>query len=549
MQNNDKITYICTELGLDPTDPSSRKTIERLVEAKPDLPVNDQFIAMLREDIQSKASTFVPQEWNSQQNPVKNLISSFMNKILASALVVMVVLAAGGLWYIQNRTDQPLFQTSGSNDAGQLLSDEYAITGVAEESFGNLDKVSIVNKSTDVGTGGGNKAAVTIPNMQGQPSDTEMVEDSTRIMPPDDEYVPTEYTFKYAGGELPSLANKQSVLKRILPKQSTTLIDRIVGLLSFGLIDLGRFNNVIIQNLSFVEDKPNGYYVNVDLTNGSVNLNLDWSRWTQMNDNNCLINVCPELAPLKESDIPPNNEVFAVTDKFLAEYGISTQAYGRPVVQDSQWRIMYDQLPAAEKAGFYIPEQVQVVYPLMLENQQVFDESGFVSGLTLTYDIRTKQVVSLYDLTTKKFEKSSYVGVTDQQKVLEVARLGGFRNYTYESTEPNVRKVELQLGTPTVKWVKMWYMDPKQTSATYPAMGGDLYVPSLVFPIQDWEKQGYWRSSVIVPLVKDILESEYIPEPIPVPMPIDPGIGDGSSSSASGSAGATEPAVLPSTRN
>ncbi len=532
MLTNEQLSYICRELGLDPADPAIRHTIERLVEAKPNVPVDDRFIALLREDIQAKAAQTAASE--------NKLIPNFMNKILASALVVMIALAAGGLWYIQNRTDQPLFQTQSSREAGQLLSGEYGVTEAAEESFGELDKVAIVNKA-ESGTGGGNAADSAMRAF----STDQAMSSKQKLIAPGEPYPITNYTFEYVGKDITGLQSRQSVLRRATPKQSTTLVERILGMLSFGLVDLNKFNDVIIQNFAFVEDKPNGYAVNVDMTYGSVSINLDWQRATQITQNKCLINVCPEMPPLTEKDIPANNIVFEATNKFLADYGISTQAYGSPIVQDSYWRIMYDALPADQKAGYYFPEQVQVVYPLLLEGEIVYDEGGQPNGLNLTYDIRTKRVVSLYELTTKKFERSSYAGVTDAQKIVEVAERGGFRNYTYPSTEPNVKNTVLQLDTPSVKWVKMWYSDPNMNTTTFPATGGELYVPSMVFPIRNWQQSGYWRSTIIVPLVQDILNSDYVPEPIL--MPVEPDGGNGSSGGGAG--GASEPVVLPNVRN
>ncbi len=527
MPNNEQLTSIMSELGLDPADPASRKVVERLMAAKPNVPINDRFKLQLRAEIQERASKTLLKSSKS----ITNIFSSFMNKMLASALIVMIALAAGGFWYIQNRTSEPLFQTPQVKEANQLLSGKYGVTGVAEESFGDLNKVSIVNTNKSgiatLGTEGGKSSAKSsnqsIPstptlNTFGSSQMSEMpLSDSSKMIAPGEPYpAPNQYTFKYEGKELPLFGANPAVLKRAQPKQNPSIVDRIVSMLSFGLIDLGKFRDMKIQNFSFVEDREFGYGVNVDMVQGSVSLYQNWENWPLL-DKMCVNNNCGPESRITEKDIPVNEVVFAATNAFLSEYGISKEAYASPKVLDSNWRIQYENIPAAERLNFYFPEQVQVVYPLILEGHEVLDESGNPSGLTATYDIRSRKVTGINDLTTKQFEKSQYKGVTDEKKIIEVAEKGGFRNYTYLDSSPNVKTTTLQLETPTVQLVKLWYYDNAKSNYTG---GSELYVPALVFPIKNWQKQGYWRSNVIVPLVKDILDSDNQEQPIPVDLPV-----------------------------
>jgi hypothetical protein len=528
MTEESKISHIMSELGLDPADAKNRKIIERLIKAKPDALVNAQFIANLRSEISDQANAALPRQWSSETNPVTNLISNFMNKVLASALAVMVVLAAGGLWYIQNRTDQPLFQSSQS-EAGQLLSGKYAVTGVEEESFGNLDRVSIVNTSE--------KRSASSPKGSGGTGGAPAMSEDARMIAPGEPY-PAEFTFKYEGEELTDLDNTQSVLKRSKPVQPESLVSRILNLLSFGLVDLGKFQDMKLQYFAFMEDRDMGYSMNVDMNVGSVSINQNWERWPMPTYDACVNDYCGPQPRITEEDLPEDTEVFKATDNFLTEYAISKEAYGKPEIIHNQWRIMYEQLPAAEKASYYFPEQITVVYPLILEKQKVLDESGNPSGLNVTYDIRHKKVTSVYDLTTKQFERSEYKGVTDAAKIIKVAEAGGFRNY---SGQANANSKVLKLGTPTKQLVKMWYQDNAMSYPSHYSPGNEIYVPALVFPIKDWQKQNYWRSSIIVPLVADVLNSDPIPSEKPIP--VDPGRGDGNS------AGATEPAILPQEQN
>lgn len=542
MHTSEQISYIMQELGFDPANAEVRKVVERLASAKPNVPIDDRFIALLREDIQSQAAQF-------SHNKTNNLFSMFMNKILASALVVALVMVAGGVWYIQ-QTNKPLFSTQkfgGSGDE-QILSGKYGITTAKEESFGDLAKVAIVAN----GRGGSNANSVASnfldnPNLSGAEKEAIAngvpISDDTKLIAPGEPYPGQQnYVFKYEGDKLPQVAAEQGVLKRIKPSQPSSLVSRIIGMLSFGLIDLGKFQDVRLQNFSFVEDREFGYGIGVDLQNGFVNMYQNWERWPQnyYSGVQCMsVEACAQPQGLTIDQLPSNEEAFQIADKFLADYSVSKEGYGAPLVQDN-WRIYYERSP--DKASYWIPEQVNVVYPLMLEGKAVYEESGYLSGMSVTIDVRTKRATGLSELTTKQFEQSQYKGETDTSRILKIAENGGFRNYPY--MDPNVKtKTTLELDTPTVEMVKIWY------SADNYRTNNELFVPAFVFPIKNWEKTGYYRQNIIVPLVSDILDSDQnygqpVPLDVDAPMPVEPDGGNGSSGGMGAGTSSTEPAFL-----
>ncbi len=529
--NNEQLTQILTELGLDPNDSQARKTVQRLLQSRPNIPMNEQFFRQLREDVQYQAAQMSPS--HTSNNLSTNFTAMFINKILASALVVMIVVAAGGFWYIQNRTDKPLFQSPAAKEANQLLSGKFDVAEAPEESFGDLHKVSIVNATEAAKLNSNSKPAAengtsTEPGMSASMgSSTNMSPDSNDKMampapaPINPDPVPESYNFVYEGKDISSmLAKSQPVLKRKPPVQKGTgIASRIISLLSFGLIDLDKFHDLAIQYITFLEDRDYGYMLNVDLMQGTVNLNQNWEKWPQP-EYVCKspTDYCGPLPRITLENYPKDDAIISVADDFVKEYGISLEAYSKPQIIDQQWRVYYKNLPETEKATFYFPEQVSVVYPLMLDGKQVLDEGGNPNGLTVTVDIRQNRVISVYELTTKRFEKSTYTGETDSQRVLGIAQNGGFRNYPY--VDPNSKLVTLKLDTPKLQLVKIWYAINDGTASSY-SSGGELYVPALVFPIKN--QGNYWRSNVIVPLVKDILDTENQGQPIPVDIPVSTG--------------------------
>lgn len=590
MYTPEQLNQILDELGLDPADTGARESaralLEQLASAQPNVPIGDQsFISRLRVDLQARvqvstqaavasaveptpAAAPAPSASYSQPHQSTNFLSMFMNKLLASALVVIVVLVGGGLWYIQ-QTDKPLFRSQQSGGTDQLLSGKYDVKSVAQESFGNLDKVAIVSAtdaaklnnsansannaslamgqaSQGLGAGqadGNGYAGISLAN---SPTTTETAPAPApdKMIAPGEPYPgdqvppypgPISYTFHYEGsGSLPGLADTQPVLKRLKPDQPVTIISRIINLLSFGLIDLNKFQNVKLQNVSFIEDRDNGYGIYVDVQGGNVSMYQNYEKW-----------LYPEgIPPVLVKDLPSDEEAIGIADKFLADYSVSREGYGKPRVVE-QWRVAYEQASEADRANFYIPEQIQVVYPLLLEGKEVLDEGGNVYGMSVMVDVRTKRVVNLAELISKQFERSDYKGESDGKRILSVAENGGFRNYNY--IDQNAKKVELRLETPTVQMVKIYY------SADNYRTNSELYMPALVFPIKNWKENNYWRQTVIVPLVKSILDTDNQP-PVQI-MPMDVPVSSDGAGSSSGSAGSavqgantSEPVVMPEPR-
>lgn len=571
MYTSEQIDQIMEELGFEPGNADAnqmRQVVEQIANSKPAVSIDSEFISRLRNDLQQRAAESMRETSTPQytyQKPSNNLFAMFMKRALVSGLIVIAVVVAGGIWYNQN-SSHPLFQLPNSS-SGQLLSGKYDVKSVAQESFGDLDKVAIVNANdaAKLNNGGNNPAAAQgrpeggmgiglgggpISSLPSSSPSTPAGVNTTQPDPaPDKMIAPGEpypgavyYSFKYAGEQiLPGLADTQPVLKRTKPQQPASLVSRILNLISFGLIDLNKMQNVQMQNFSFIEDREFGYGAYVDLQQGNVGMYQNYEKWPQLfsqdvaENSMCIKNGCPTPKPLQPSDLLPNNEAISIADEFLKEYAVSKEGYGQPRVEES-WRIGYDQASESDRPNYYIPEQMQVLYPLTLEGKEVLDESGMTYGMSVTVDVRTKRVTNLNELITKQFERSEYKGEIDSKRILDIAERGGFRNYNYEDS--NAKKVELDLGTPSVQMIKIYYSSDNYRT------NSDLYMPALVFPINNWEKAKYWRKSVIVPLVKSILDTDQ-QQPYQImgkPMPVDSGPGTGASSSNSG-------ASSPSTSN
>lgn len=504
------------ELGMDSANTKLRKSLERVTTSKPDAPLSPQFKATLRTKIASEAEqqklrherySSVSQDLSSNSNNSTTInFSIFMKRYIMPAVLAVFVFVAGGAWYA-NQNNPALFQDGKGNE---ILSGKFTVDELEENSFGDLAKVEIVDNGKGGNAGTGTEAG----GMNAQADSEKLAapqggEGAPTILPPP--YYDA-YRFKYVGGDLPKVADSQPVYKRLKPETTESLAAKIIRIFSFGLIDLTKFSNTKLQSISFLEDKDYGYNVNVDLAYGNVSMYQNWERWPQP-AYDCYSYDCPGPEPIKIGDVPSDEEVFSAVEQFIDNYSISREGYGKPeVVEYSNWRVLYDQSP--DKDNFFIPDTIQVVYPMVLDGRKVMDESGNPTGMNITYNIRERKVVGMYDLMTKKFEKSRYEAETDKNRLLKVAENGGFRNYSYYEGAQNI--ATLELDTPTIQTYRIWY------SADPMSQGEDLYVPVMVFPIKNWDQSLYWKQNIIVPIVKSILDTEDKNNPpYPMPMPVD----------------------------
>lgn len=474
--------------------------ISRLQKYKQSQP-RSSFTATLRERLHARIGI------QSQDNSLIKQLTFFsvMKKYILPIALVAVVAAGTGYWYSQNAaTNQPLISLNSDN---KLLPGKYSITEVEQNSFGDLDKVSIISGETQKRNQSGGGNAVTANSAMPVGGDAMKMmapSDTSSILPYGD-----SYRFVYEGETLKDLPSMQPVMKRLKPEQDASVVSRIVQMFSFGLMDMSKSNNARIQAFSVMEDKEYGMGVNVDLNYGSVNLYQNYDKWPRV-DYRCDEKSCGSYPPITKDQVPSDEDAIAIASQFVSDYQISLEGYGQPRVYDysTNWRILYERATPADQSRFIFPETINIVYPLTLEGKEVLDEGGNLVGIYVTIDIRSRKVNSLYGLETKQYEKSNYIGVNDVSRIMRVAERGGYHNGLYDAAG---KVTNLHLDTPTVEMVKVWYSkDPNQP-------GQDLYVPALVFPIKDWEKNNYWRKNVIVPLVQDILDNEN-PSPQPIPL-------------------------------
>ncbi len=550
----DKLKNILAELyALEPSlkehEVALIRLVEKMEEIRPDTRFDSAFAAELRTKILAEAKT--------QQNPIQIFNFNFMNKKIYLAAGSLAVASLLFLAFIN------LYGPDKQSGIGNLIrpaSKGEAISKLPAGAFGSLAGMAnnvagselgaAPTRAIGMGGGGANLAAAetaTFGSVSLSETDAKLAVEpgfggDMMIMPP-------FYGFKYVyAGEDFEITDQTGAVYRRLKGQGVIARDLARTLSTFGFpeLSLSTFRDLKVTNISFAEDSDLGLLVNFDLNEDNVYIYENWDKWRFAERDACGGDMaCWERFRLQMSDVPADSEMIGMSNAFLAKHRVNLENYGEPQV-DNSWRVYYDQAP--DKANFYIPEYATVVYPLLINGEQVRDQSGGYAGLRVTINVMRKAASGLNGLMPYRYEASDYALETDKDAILKVAENGGWnRNYFMDSE--NMQTIEL--GTPERAYVQLWKYDNGRND--------ELLVPALIFPVinrPNSDTYYYGANYVVVPLAQEMI-AELGREPEVWPMwrgGVEPGmpmIDGAGTSSGSGSAGnaetvdAIEPAIEP----
>jgi len=256
-------------------------------------------------------------------------------------------------------------------------------------------------------------------------------------------------------------------------------LNNLLGGIRTDLLDAGKFSDRKIGSLEFSEDRDFGYSVYFDARNDSVYINPNWEKWpnyggvTPLSKSVDSSIARPEGNPL---DPIPDSHAISIADSFVSQYGLDMSDYEKGEVL----RLWYG------------GEDVAVVYPLKVSGQIAYEENGQKYGLYVNVSSRYEKVTSAGNISPNLFESSEYAPELDAGKAIEIAERGGIYGYI-PLMESSVRTVDIELGTPEKKLVKIWVYSDKFNS-------GEIFAPALVFPFLN-KPEGFYRDNIVVPLV------------------------------------------------
>ncbi len=504
--------------ALDPSlkehEPALVAVLERMTAAKPDVRIDQAFLAELRETLLAVPATTPPRYHNIITNLFDTMSKTpfILGGLAMTAVLVAVVATLPG-------------QAPSGTPTGSQLAMLDGIVDTAPGAFGNIGALglqgveapSVESVSTDTSAPAaepiavlGTPAAISARPQSGGGGGLGMGSDAKMSILP--WYPSPAYDIVYEGAEPIEIA-EQSVYRRSTDQQTLTAFAAAVTGRQNGLIDLSRFRDLRIERISLFEDRAGGYQTELNLFDGSLYMNLDW-RHQQYDP------AMDRQIPL--SELPSDTTFIDAANAFMDRFGIDRAVYGEPVV-DTSWQRYVIMADSAEAS--YAPSMVSVVYPLLVDDMQVTEFGGEIAGPRVHIRVQDLTVMNLGNLTTRRFERSAYALELDVVRLVAFAEKGGIRGsihqpMSYDDQGNPVTPTEpmeaLRLGEPEQVLMKMYH--------SIDNVSVELYLPALRFPILN-VPQGpdyYGPRDVMVPLVKDILdEAERMMDQQPVPMPLD----------------------------
>ncbi|MFH1427180.1 MAG: hypothetical protein ABIG60_01470 [Patescibacteria group bacterium] len=468
------------------------KIINNLIKTRPDTKFDENFARQLRAQLMTKAEKLKENKNASFKFwPMLNL--NFMKNLTyaAAGLTVIALLIVSTFIYF-NQGEQI-----------KLAYDKMTISQVNNNAFGSLkstsqDQAGAVNQEATLdakatGRGGGGGYAASEGSSIGMPA-------------PDFTY----YKYVYKGDPINITDNEMPVYKKIIDKSSAKSLVSNFDRVDFGLFNLGKFSNTELQNFSIVEDRDYGYILYFSLSENLISIFPNWEKWPRP-ESACRDEKCFEQYRLDISDVPADENIITMADGFIKDYGINTANYGEPQI-NKQWLRVYESTP--DKSMAYVPETIMVVYPLIIDGQTVYDESGNVSGFQVEVNIKYNKVSSVYGLSSSSYQSSNYQTETDNEKIINLAEQGGLNRLWYN---PEASKtVDLELGTPTLSLIRYWHYNQEKNT------NSEIFIPALIFPINNLPEQTpyFYQTAVVVPLIKEIIEERFNNDGGIYPMPL-----------------------------
>lgn len=286
-----------------------------------------------------------------------------------------------------------------------------------------------------------------------------------------------QQTFEYVyDGELPDLSQVDPTVYRRADALSLpdSLSQSLTGL-TLGFIPLSTFENLNLQGFSIREESKTGYTISFDRQFNAVFLSRNDAYWSMLDT----------LRPVSAQDIPADEEVTAIADAFLREHRIDTTGFGSAVVDRSTLDL-----------DSWVPDSLSVTYPVVINGMPVWDLWGQPSGLNVTVNLRSEEVESLWGPGPSTLEASTYNLVTDQARILKVARRGGL----WEAMPENATVTNVStLGEPDLILTSFEKEDSQGRFYI-------LYLPALRFPVVE-PAADVQRQWVVVPLVQEVLDA------------------------------------------
>lgn len=458
--------------------------LEMLLKTDPGVSPDEDFVKRLRMRLRDHAAVMAEVPTSSP------MWQKILYALSGAATVAVILPIAFVTWNNMQSVQKTL--PSGTSETSLFA---YQIEEAGDNAFGPLTDVSAL-PAGGLGGGGernqsGGGGAGNVPVMAPM-ADGAVTEDAKMMIAP---YPMTQFDYVY-NGEFTDLQATVDVLRRNA-KGSRIPLGNIANMLNLGMLDLNSFSGMNVDSLTFAQNVPFGYMMNINLRDATLNIDAQWDQWPQ---SRCSTEACYQAARVKISEVPADEQLIAIAKDFAADHGIDLSKYGEPEV-NHQWKVEYDRAP--NKNDAYIPDTMQVVFPFMIDGRATYDQGGGKSGINISVSVKEKKVMNVWGIADRTYVESSYAGVTDPQVIKDfLSRIDNYFGIADSREAKDIKKVTVTLGKPTLAYATYFrYADNKSE---------ELLVPSLVFPVEnvEGETEFYVRNQVVVPLASDLLKEQ-----------------------------------------
>jgi len=473
------------------------KMIDKIIAVKPSVDLDRTLAMQIREEILARSKTSKKFNFFKMQKTFQS--------IGVAALAVIVALPAG--YFVGSGQSAE----NGGRSFAPPAKAKIELVEVQKNAFGELKNAKSQPKKSEalrmnLQTTAAISPEIAAADVAADESAEMVAEDfamiepdslSKRISTPDylDDYVFKKYVYNF-DGVLPALESQQKVLKRV--PEFDFAVGQILNNLNLPLFDASKLKKTDLEGFSVTEDRKYGYSIYVNPKEGEISISKNWSKWPDPHAD-CRDEKCFENLELKPADVPADKKIISIVQDFVKEYGIDTSIYGQPEVRKN-WENNFFR---SELDEVWIPFEIEVIFPLLIEGQVIDSGWGNKIGLSVSVDVREKKVSGVHGLRTQRYESSSYESGSVDELKKYISRGG---RYGWIPEDEKIEEVSVTLGQPQKIWMHShdWSED---------AGGQDLIVPALKFPVTSVDEGAdEWfaaeNKNLIVPLVKKLLTEE-----------------------------------------
>ncbi len=341
----------------------------------------------------------------------------FLSGSFATALVVVVALNQFNV--IDFPFEKDLTQeekTIGEDivdldDVSALLNEEAdEINEVSHKDFGEVPDIGSAGTQSKGGDDGVETTSATFAGKGG--GGGEIMMESRMIPPyPGRDLYPPEITYTYSGSTEVSIPGSMSIYKTKKTEIASTRLESLLG--NLGMV-AGKFienGKLTMQHMSFFNSGEKRSY-NVDFNSGIINFhtNREYDR--------------EKKRPTKK-DVPADSELINIANTFLKEHGIDPSTLNTPEI-DKRWETYYN-----EDQDF-VPSEITVIYPRMIDSVFVVDYSGGKVGqVRISIDIIDKQAMSGSVNLSLNMDKTEYEAQKFSAIKETLEKTGGTNAFNY----------------------------------------------------------------------------------------------------------------------